>query len=166
MPAIFGLTCANIVLTTLADYPVPQLLSLAPSKLRPRLYADIHGALKNKYDSYGTATAQPNCPFSVDDVGYIVEEVFRGRSVLEPFHTTRLQLMKWRADRGVEWGNVVCMTKAEGIEHEKRVIKGQETVEAVYGETVVLRVDQIWEEEEVLRGERWGMMYSTRATSS
>jgi tRNA threonylcarbamoyladenosine dehydratase len=163
MPAIFGLTCANVVLMTLSDYPVPQLSFLAASKLRPRLYADIHSTMKSKYDSFGTSTMQPNCPFSVDDVGYIVEEVFRGRSVLEPFHTTRLNLVKWRAEGNVEWGNVICLTKSEGIEHEKRVLKGMEMVEDVYGMEVISRVDEIWREERQMRGIRWGNMYNTKS---
>jgi hypothetical protein len=166
MPAIFGLTCANIVLTTLAEYPVPQLSLLAASKIRPRLYADIHAKLKTQYDSFGKPNVQPNCPFSEADVGYIVEEVFRGRSILEPYHTTRLTLGKWRPEGTLTWGNVVCMTKAESIVHETRVIKGGESVDVVYGQAVVSRVTQIWQEEEEIRGERWGMMYSTKTTSS
>lgn len=158
MPAIFGLTCANIVLTTLAEYPIGQMSS-GIAKLRPKLYTDIHTSLKSKYDSYGEATVQPNCPFSVDDVGYIIEEVFRGRSVLDPFHTTRLNLVRWKAERPVEWGNVVCMTKAESTEHEKKVLNGNAAVEEVYEETVVSRVEQIWKEEGELRGARWGLMY-------
>src|SRR5947199_10799776 len=98
MPAIFGLACANVVLMSLSNYPVPQSSFQVASKLRPRLYAEAHGALKSKYDSFGTSTLQPNCPFSVDDVGYIIEEIFRGRSALEPFHTTRLFVVKWRAE--------------------------------------------------------------------
>ena len=162
MPAIFGLTCANVVLMSLSDYPVPQASFLAASKLRPRLYADIHMTIKSKYDSYGTSTMQPNCPFSVDDVAYIIEEVFRGRSVLEPFHTTRLNLVKWRKEGDLEWGNVVILTKAEGIEHEKRILKGTETVEEVYGLDIVKRVDEIWKEEKEMRGIRWGNMYTTK----
>ena len=162
MPAIFGLTCANIVLMTLADYPVPQQF-LAASKLRPRLYADVHGSIKSKYDSFGSSSAQPNCPFSVDDVGYIIEEVFRGRSVLEPFHTTRLTLVKWRVEGAFEWGNVICLTKAEGIDHEKKVLKGNDKVEDVYGMEVVSRVDEIWKEEKAMRGVRWGNMYTSKS---
>lgn len=163
MPAIFGLTCANVILMTLADYPVPQPSFTTASKLRPRIYAEIHTSLKSKYDSHGTSTVQPKCPFSYDDVAYIVEEVFRGRSVLEPFNTTRLTLVKWRAEIGLEWGNVVCMTKAEAIEHEKRVLKGSESVEDVYDKEVLQRVYEIWQEENEMRTIRWGKMYITKA---
>jgi len=161
MPAIFGLTCANIVLMSLAQYPVPGHAFLAASKLRPRLYADAHTSIKSKYDSYGSSTEQPNCPFSVDDVGYIIEEVFRGHSVLEPFHASRLTLIPWRAEGGPTWGNVVCLTKAEAKDHEKRVLKGGEKVEEVYGGEVISRVDEIWKEEKAMRAARWGNMYSS-----
>jgi tRNA threonylcarbamoyladenosine dehydratase len=161
MPAIFGLTCANFVLMSLANYPVPEEAFPVSSKLRPRLYADAYTALKSKYDSYGSSTAQPNCPFSVDDVGYIIEELFRGRSVLYPFHTSRLTLVQWQAEGPVTWGNVICLTKAEALEHEKRVLKGGEKVEGLYSPEVISRVDEIWKEERDLREVRWGSMYST-----
>jgi tRNA threonylcarbamoyladenosine dehydratase len=96
-------------------------------------------------------------------VAYIVEEVFRGRSVLEPFNTTRLTLVKWRAEIDLGWGNVVCMTKAEAIEHEKRVLKGCESVEDVYDMEVLERVSEIWQEENEMRAIRWGKMYTTKA---
>jgi tRNA threonylcarbamoyladenosine dehydratase len=159
MPAIFGLACANIVLMSLSGYPVPQSSFLAASKLRPRLYAEIHGTLKSKYDSFGNSMEQPNCPFSVDDVAYLVEEVFRGRSVLEPFHTTRLGLYKWRPEGKVEWGNVVVLTKAEGKNHDEQVLKTGGKVDEVYGSAVCKRVDGIWSEELALRGVRLGSMY-------
>jgi hypothetical protein len=150
----------------LAEYPMHQPSFTTSSKLRPRIYAEIHTALKSKYDSHGSSREQPKCPFSVDDVAYIIEEVFRGRSVLEPFHATRLTLVKWRADAGLEWGNVVCMTKAEAVEHEKRVLKGNESVEEVYDWEVVTRVAEIWEEEKEMRAIRWGKMYTTRRNGS
>ena len=162
MPAIFGLTCANIVLMSLADYPVPQQFPAA-SKLRHRLYADVHGNIKSQSDPFGSSTTQPNCPFSVDDVGYIIEEVFRGRSILEPFHTTRLTLVKWRAEGTFEWNNVICVTKAEGKEHEMKILKGNEKVEDIYGMEVVSRVDEIWKEEKAMRGVRWGNMYTSKS---
>jgi tRNA threonylcarbamoyladenosine dehydratase len=146
---------------TLANYPVPKPSFVGGSKIRPRLYTEAHTNMKSKYDSFGASTEQPNCPFSVDDVGYIIEEVFRGRSILEPFHTTRLAIVKWRPEGNVDWGNVVCLTKAEGKIHEKRVLKGNESLEGVYGKEVVGRVDEIWKEERELRAARWGNMYST-----
>src|SRR5438105_1786253 len=160
MPAIFGLTCANMVLMKLSQYPISDQSFFAASKLRPRLYGEIYTALKSKYDSYGTATIQPNCPFNVDDVGYIVEEVFRGRSILEPFHTSRLTVVKWRREGDVEWGNVVVLTKKEGFEHEKRVLNGGEEVEGVYAQEVVSRVEELWREERGMRGIRLGEMYA------
>lgn len=163
MPAIFGLTCANMVLMKLANYPISDQSFFAASKLRPRLYSEIHTSLKSKYDSHGSSTAQPNCPFNVDDIGYLIEEVFRGRSTLEPFHSSRLTVVKWRQEGNAEWGNVVVMTKAEAKEHEKRVLNKGEKVESVYSMEVVRRVEELWREEGMLRGIRLGAMYATNA---
>jgi hypothetical protein len=74
-----------------------------------------------------------------------------------------LNLVKWRKEGNLEWGNVVILTKAEGIEHEKRILKGTETVEEVYGLDIVKRVDEIWKEEREIRGIRWGNMYTTKS---
>jgi tRNA threonylcarbamoyladenosine dehydratase len=160
MPAIFGLTCANMVLMKLAKYPISDQSFFAASKLRPRLYSEIHTSLKSTYDSYGSSTVQPHCPFNVNDIGYIIEEIFRGRSVLEPFHTSRLTVVKWRPEGEVGWGNVVVITKAEGKEHQKRVLSGGEAVEGVYDGDVVRRVEELWREERGGRGVRWGEMFA------
>jgi tRNA threonylcarbamoyladenosine dehydratase len=78
---------------------------------------------------------------------------------LEPFQTTRLTIVKWRLDGNFDWGNVVCMTRAEDTIHEKRVLQGNESLEKVYGSEVVKRVDEVWKEERELRASRWGSMY-------
>jgi len=96
----------------------------------------------------------------VDDVGYIIEEVFRGHSVLEPFHASRLTLVKWRKEKAPSWGNVICLTKAEANIHEKRVLQGGENVEDVYPMELVSRVSELWKQETQMRGIRWGEMYS------
>ena len=148
---------------SLSKYPLPGEKFVAASKIRTRLYTDVHTSLKSKYDSYGSSNQQPNSPFSVDDVGYIIEELFRGRSAMYPFHTSRLTLAPWRPEGGVAWGNLVCLTKAEAIEHEKRVLSGREKVEDVYDPEVVSRIEEIWKEEREMRKLRWGNMYSTKA---
>lgn len=81
--------------------------------------------------------------------------------MLEPFHTTRLTLIKWREEGEFTWGNVICLTKAEGMEHEKKVFKEKEKVEDIYAMEVVSRVNELWKEEREMRGVRWGSMYST-----
>jgi len=74
-----------------------------------------------------------------------------------------LCLLLWRKDRGPTWGNVVCLTRAEGKEHEMRVLAGVEEVETVYPEEVVRRVAEVWKEESEMRGVRWVEMYAARA---
>jgi hypothetical protein len=57
---------------------------------------------------------------------------------------------------------MVCLTRAEGKEHERRVVGGEEDVEAVYGADVVKRVEEVWREEREMRGVRWGEMYAVK----
>jgi hypothetical protein len=94
------------------------------------------------------------------DVGYLVEEVYRGKSVLSGV-STRLALVRWRKPVGsiielgvegqksskVQLWELVCMTKEEATRHEKEVLKGGKQPEGLYDrETVALVESRIQEE--------------------
>ena len=163
MPATFGLTIANHVLCTLAKYP----LTYTPqnSRFRPKLY---DGILCQLVGSEGRLRGNPpglKVPFSEADVGYLVEEVFKGKSVISGI-TTKLQLCRWYPlmeigqNKGVGVGgavkmsmtDVVVLTKEECLEHETRVLKGGEAPEDVWGKDVAKRVEHLWEEEKAVTG--------------
>jgi hypothetical protein len=106
-------------------------------------------------------------PVNSDDVGYLVDEVFRGRSVISGL-AARLALTRWRKPEG-EWvdmrtpgqkstrldlGELVCMTKDEMLQHEKLVLKGGLSPEEAYGADVVALVEQRREEEKGYREQR------------
>jgi hypothetical protein len=97
---------------------------------------------------------------SVNDVGYVVEEVFRGKSALSGI-PTRLALVRWRKPQGktlrlgvqgqksseVKLSDLVCMTKEEAVVHEREVVRGSKTPEEMYDkETVALVEGRIAEE--------------------
>jgi tRNA A37 threonylcarbamoyladenosine dehydratase len=162
MPAIFGLAVANHVITTISGYPTAYL----PSKSRDKMYDGILGALQGSEERLarhitGAPAQGLKIPVTVDDVGYLVEEVYNARSIVSGL-STRLFLTRWKKpgvqmlDTSVEgqkastlrMNELVVMTKEEIAKHEKEVLKGEKSAEAVWGEEVVKRVEQWLAEEE------------------
>lgn len=85
-------------------------------------------------------------PVALADIGYIVEEVFRGKSPVSGY-STRLTLSKWDPSRPITIQNVVLLTKEEQKEHEKRVLNGGEKLEDVYSPEVIALVNKRFDEE-------------------
>lgn len=162
MPAIFGLAVANHVILEITGYPHEYL----PAKTRDKMYDGILGTLQGCEErlakSKGGNPIGLRIPVSIDDVGYLVEEVYHGKSVVTGLFS-RLALVRWQrpgenlVDESIEGQNMsplklkelVCMTKEEAKKHEKEVLKGGKSVEEVWGEEVVKRVRDRMEEEEV-----------------
>ena len=99
-------------------------------------------------------------PITANDVGYLVEEVYRGRSVVSGV-PTRLALVRWKKAEGqsvdvregqksskVRLGQLVCMTKEEAKVHEREVVLGDKQVEELYSPEVIELVEQRMREEE------------------
>lgn len=109
-------------------------------------------------------------PVTKDDVGFLVDEVYRGKSILSGI-TTRLTLIRWRKppptpstpppsssssisrkgetlDR--RWPNqissilslsdLVCVTKEEAVVHERDVLRGEQLPEDRYDSGILRRV--------------------------
>ena len=151
MPAIFGMCAANHVMLEIADYPHDYLPSKAREKMYDGLLSTLQGfeqrlARHNGIDAVGLKT-----PITQDDVGYLVEEVWRGRSVVSGL-ASRLALVRWKKPEpgfidttSVEGqkssklglGDLVCMTKDEALKHEKIVLTGDKQPEDVYDARVV-----------------------------
>ena len=156
MPAIFGYTCANFVILKVAGYPCENV----PAKGREKMYDGILAQLQGSEEKLARATTPGDdaqglkLGISVGDVGYVVEEVFRGKSVLSGVGT-RLALVRWRAPPGgstmvrgegqktsmVRLRELVCVTKEEAVVHEREVIRGSKTPEELYGKEVVDAVE-------------------------
>ncbi|KAG0645194.1 tRNA threonylcarbamoyladenosine deHydratase [Hyphodiscus hymeniophilus] len=98
---------------------------------------------------------------NVNDVGYLVEEVWRGRSVVSGV-PTRLALVRWRKpadgstiDRTVEgqksskvrMRDLVCMTREEAAVHEREVVRGGKSPEEIFDREIVEMVEARLEEE-------------------
>jgi tRNA A37 threonylcarbamoyladenosine dehydratase len=177
MPAVFGLCVANHVMLSLTSYPGHG--EYIASKGREKMYEGILAQLQGLEERVAKAIYKPadgsavfdtqglRIPVNSDDVGYLVDEVFRGRSVISGL-AARLALTRWRKPEG-EWvdtrtpgqkstrldlGELVCMTKDEMLQHEKLVLKGGLSPEEAYGADVVALVEQRREEEKGYREQR------------
>lgn len=94
-------------------------------------------------------------PLNISDVAFLIEDVFRGRSVVSGSYT-RLILIRWRKPESdilvrigegehlqkttnLRLGDLVCMTKEEAVVHEKEVLRGGKAPEALYDADIVQR---------------------------
>ncbi|EAW12765.1 tRNA threonylcarbamoyladenosine dehydratase [Aspergillus clavatus NRRL 1] len=166
MPAVFGYTVANHVICDIAGYPNDYNVG---GKGREKLYDSIMASLQGLQERLARAEAGENIvglriPISKDDIAYLVEEIWRGRSAISGL-TNRLMLVPWqRPARGFlpdpEWEkegqkftpldlkDLVCMTKEEATRHEREVLRGEKSVEELYDEKVLQKVKSRLEEVE------------------
>ncbi|KAL8744354.1 MAG: hypothetical protein Q9190_003387 [Brigantiaea leucoxantha] len=161
MPAVFGYAVANFVILEITDYPHEIGGSKGREKMYDGILANLQGLEERLARSSGQDPTGLKIPVTKDDIAYLVEEVFRGRSVISEL-PTRLSLVRWRApkdgyaiDRNwkaqksskVAIHDLVCMTKEEATVHEKEVLKGGSPPEAIYNMDVVRRVEKRQEED-------------------
>ncbi|EKV12788.1 Molybdenum cofactor biosynthesis, MoeB [Penicillium digitatum] len=159
MPAVFGYTVANHVICTITGYPLDYNMG---AKGREKLYDTILSTLLSLHERMirqvtGQDTVGLRAPLSKDDIAFVVEEVYRGKSAISGL-SNRLALIPWQTpahgwnmDLSLEKegqktipmniNDMVCMTKEEALQHEKEVLKGGKKVEEVYDETVLQRVN-------------------------
>jgi tRNA A37 threonylcarbamoyladenosine dehydratase len=162
MPAVFGYAVANHVILKITGYPYEYV----PAKGREKMYDGILAQLQGSEEKLARATTKGEdaqglkLGVSASDVGYVVEEVFRGKSAVSGV-STRLALVRWRKPVGstIELGvegqktskvrlrDLVCMTKEEAAVHEREVLKGDKTVEELYDRDIVEYTDARIEEE-------------------
>lgn len=151
MPAVFGNGVANHVILELAKYPHEYSVSKGREKLYESALASLQAqeerlAVWAQEDAMGL-----KIPLSKEDVGYLIEEVWRGRSALSGI-TTRLTLVRWRlpAEKNIvdkrwdgqkfsrlKFDDLVCMTKEEAVSHERDILKGGKAPEDIYDESIV-----------------------------
>ena len=151
MPAVFGLCVANHIMLEVAGYPHDYLPSKGREKMYDGILAMLQGLEERVAKHYGHDTVGLRIPVTMDNVGYLVEEVFHGRSIVSGLVASRLALTRWRKPEGdwidyripgqksdiLDFGDLVCMTKDEMLHHEKEVLKGGKSPEDVYDAKVV-----------------------------
>lgn len=156
MPAVFGYTAANHVLLSLADYPTEYRVSeRGRAKMYEGMYSALQGLVQKLVKFEGGESFGLRLPMSIDDVGYLVEEVWGGRSAISGL-TTRLALVPWdrpaeglrstvRNEGSQRWikldmTGLVCMTKEEAQRHERDVLKGDKKPDEMYEQSILARV--------------------------
>ncbi len=162
MPAIFGLAVANHAILSIAEYPHEYL----PSKSRDKMYDGILGALQGSEERLARSMHLDDgvglkIAITVDDVGYLVEEVYGGRSVVSGL-STRLVLIRWNKPSQhfidlstpgqkhsvLKMKDLVLMTKEEAAKHEKKVLSGKKKAKDVYDLETLERVHRRMKEED------------------
>ncbi|KAK9465371.1 hypothetical protein V1512DRAFT_266170 [Lipomyces arxii] len=142
MPGIFGLAIATYVITHIGEYPVGPYIA---GKNRVKMYDSVlHQLAGQKMRLEGSQKLS----LDTEDVGYMIEEVFRGRSVVSrESGSGRIALTKWKLEDDWTTQNIVLMTKEEAKKHEQLVLKGGKSVKEVYSAKVLELVDRRFEEE-------------------
>ncbi|KAI8354336.1 hypothetical protein B0O80DRAFT_478198 [Mortierella sp. GBAus27b] len=138
LPAMFGMSMATFIACKIARVAVNPL----PIKQRQALYLRLHRELtvrENRLDkSVRTIVLDRR------DVGYLLEEIFRGKSVISG-STNKVGLCRWKRAEPLSLQNVVVMTKSEINKHEKLPLDA-DLVE-VYGKDVVDNVEASFRKE-------------------
>jgi tRNA A37 threonylcarbamoyladenosine dehydratase len=162
MPAVFGYAVANHVILQITGYPTEYVPAKGRDKMYDGILAQLQGSEEKlaRHTTPGEDAQGMKLPVSLNDVGYVVEEVFRGRSAISGI-PNRLALVRWRRPEEstikldvegqksstVRLGELVCMTKEEAAVHEKNVLRGTKTPEEFYdAETVQLVAKRMQEE--------------------
>jgi tRNA threonylcarbamoyladenosine dehydratase len=165
MPAMFGYAAANHVICSVAGYPVEYR---AGDKSREKMYESMLTALqategKLLRSMTGETALGLKIPLNVEDVAYLVEEVFRGKSVVSGL-ATRLALVRWRKPKDgyhvdsdwqkdgqifvkLDLKDLVCLTKEEAQRHEREILRGDKSPEDNYGPEVLQLVSKRQQEE-------------------
>lgn len=141
MPGIFGLNIATYLITTISGYPTEPI----EGKNRYKIYDGILQSLAGQQSRLGHLDQRT--PISLNDVSYILEEVFHGKSPISNY-STRLTLSRWDPSKELSYQNVVVMTKEEQKTHEEKVLKGGEPINEFYSSEVIDRVNKRFAQEE------------------
>ena len=161
MPAVFGYTVANFVLLEITGYPHESGAGKGREKMYDNILANLQSLEERLARHEGEESPGLKIPMTKGDVGYLVEEVYRGKSVVSNL-PTRLALVRWKVPEGgfriekneegqrnvrLILNDLVCMTKDEAAVHEKEILQGSRTPEEMYSTDVLQLVERRREEE-------------------
>lgn len=162
MPAVFGYAVANHIILQISGYPTNYVMAKGREKMYDSIHAQLQGAEEKlaRARMPGEAARGLKLPITAMDVGYIVEEIFKGRSAISRL-PTRLALVRWRKpeanfiDQSVPHQlastltlrDLVCLTKEEAIVHTREVHEGTKAPEDLYSPHEIAYVEARFQEE-------------------
>lgn len=162
MPAVFGYTMANFLVMEITGYPHELTAGKGREKVYENVLSNLQALEERLVRFQGRSALGLKIPVTKADVGYLVEEVYHGKSVVSGL-ATRPALVRWKAPtNGVvfegRWDgqknsnlrllDLVCMTKEEAVVHETEVLMGGKPPEEVYDGDVVFMVERRRREEQ------------------
>lgn len=170
MPAVFGYTAANHVICSVAEYPTDYRVG---ERGREKMYEAMLSALQGLEErlarhKHGIEdTIGLRLGINTADIAYLVEEIYRGKSVVSGL-SSRLVVVRWLKPvdgevversyeaEGQKSSNLtlegcVLVTKEEARRHELEVLLGSSSVESLYEPDVLARVQRRQEEEKAFR---------------
>ncbi|KAA1085351.1 hypothetical protein PGT21_004159 [Puccinia graminis f. sp. tritici] len=142
LPSMFGQAMAAHTITQLGNFPTQPLPIKNRTKVYHRIFNDL---LAREFRLSGATTI----PFSDEDIGYIFEDLFRGRSVVHPAFKVSSHpcLIRWSMDEELHWTNCVVMDRSEADIHQQRVLVGRQDPSVVWGPETVDLVQARFSEE-------------------
>ncbi|KAJ1018655.1 hypothetical protein NDA13_006345 [Ustilago tritici] len=141
LPAMFGLAIATFILNEIGGQKMEPLAFKGRRKLYEKLFHDLsvsqsrHPLPGTKpVEEQGNAGPRHYIPFSVNDIAYLFEEVFRGRSIVPPFDSlSGAQLERWDSTLPLSFQNVALFSRAQAKMHEAEVLKKGRSPFEVWG---------------------------------
>jgi hypothetical protein len=135
LPAIFGLEIATYIILDLAGKP---LTDYAEIKNRRKLYASLERTLSEREARWKQLQLQEKIPVTMEDLGLIFEDIYNGRSSIPPrIVLAKPHAVRWEKGRNLEEDNVVIMSPKDAEKHERECLKGDKSVEEVWGQEAV-----------------------------
>lgn len=149
------------MLTGLPGYPTDYIESKGSGKFYEALFSTVQAneerLVRCEPGAPKDIAVGLRIPLTVGDVAFLVEDMYRGRSVISGL-PTRLFLVRWSKPQGsilktlgegadlqkwstLKLSDLVCVTKEELKEHEKLVLKGDKSPQDVYGTETAQRVE-------------------------
>ncbi|KAG1117527.1 hypothetical protein G6F42_013412 [Rhizopus arrhizus] len=142
IPSMFGMAIATYIILKLADYPDFDPL---PVKLRDGLYGRVHKELLNREVK---TFKEKICALDVQDVAYIFEEMWHGKSVISG-PNDKLALTRWDKSKSLSYFNTVCLTRQEANAHDS--LPENVDLEQHYGKEVYEKVTHQFEREKTIQ---------------